>query len=117
MFNSKNPRILIGPKPSPKADHDGFYVIRTNLPGEVMEPDDVVGSYKSLALVERKNTRRRTDDGAAVTSWRDLLCHMGTLSLNTVARPINPNYAFTVIATDLQQKAFELPGVKPVRVL
>ncbi len=67
---------------------------------------------------KRKNARRRTADGIPLTSWRDLLRHLATLSLNTVAMPINPNYAFTVTATptQLQQKAFDLLGVKPIRV-
>ena len=67
---------------------------------------------------KRKNARRRTADGIPLTSWRDLLRHLATLSLNTVAMPINPNYAFTVTATptELQQKAFDLLGVKPIRV-
>ncbi len=66
---------------------------------------------------KRKNTRLRTDEGTAVTSWRDLLRHLATLSRNTVALPKNPDYAFTVTAapTQLQQKAFDLLGVKPIR--
>lgn len=172
---------------------DGLYIVRTSLSAEAMGAQEVVGSYKSLALVERafrsfksvdlqvrpvfhrreprvrahlflcmlayyvewhmrerlapilhgdhdkaegeaarasivapravsraakrKNARRRTDDGVAVTSWRDLLRHLASLTLNTVAFPINPDYAFTVTAnpTKLQKKAFDLLGVKPIR--
>jgi len=32
---------------------DGIYVVRTSLPGEVMNADDTVHAYKSLAWVER----------------------------------------------------------------
>ncbi|MCP4330526.1 MAG: IS1634 family transposase, partial [Alphaproteobacteria bacterium] len=32
---------------------DGFYVLRTNLPAEVMEADEAVRTYKGLARVER----------------------------------------------------------------
>jgi hypothetical protein len=32
---------------------DGIYVLRTNLAGDVLERDEVVASYKSLAYVER----------------------------------------------------------------
>ncbi len=173
---------------------DGLYVIRTNLPPEAMSAEELVGSYKSLAQVERafrtmksvdlqiravyhwlvprvrahlflcmlayhvewhmrerlrpilyddhdraaaeakrpsivasrepspaakrKRARHRTDEGTALTSFRDLLRHLTTQTLNSVTTPINPNYSFTVTATptDLQRTAFELLGVKPLRV-
>ncbi len=43
---------------------------------------------------------------------------MATQTLNSVTTAINPNYGFTVTAapTDLQTTAFELLGVKPIRV-
>ena len=67
---------------------------------------------------KRKRSRHRTDEGTALTSLRDLLAHLGTLTLNRVTTPINPDYSFTVTATptDLQQRAFELLGVKPLCV-
>ena len=173
---------------------DGLYVIRTNLPQETMEAEDLVKSYKSLAQVERafrslksvdlqirpvyhwlaprvrahlflcmlayhvewhmrerlapilyaehdkaraetqrpsivapleaspatkrKRTRHRTDEGTALTSFRDLLRHLASLTLNTVTTSLNPNDSFTVTATptNLQRRAFELLGVKPIRV-
>ncbi len=67
---------------------------------------------------KRKRTRQRTHEGTPLTSWRDLLRHLASLTLNSVTTPINPNYSFTVAATptDLQRRAFELLGVKPLRV-
>ena len=42
---------------------------------------------------------RRCNENFGLTSWRDLLRHLATLTLNSVTTPINPNYSFTVIAT------------------
>ncbi len=173
---------------------DGLYVIRSNLPKEAMQAEQLVASYKSLAQVERafrslksvdlqirpvhhwlaprvrahlflcmlayhvewqmrqrlapilqadhdkaaaeaarpsivapleaspaarrKRSRQRTEDGIPVTSLRDLLRHLASLTLNSVSTPINPDYSFTVTATPtkLQRKAFELLGVKPICV-
>jgi hypothetical protein len=145
---------------------DGLYVIRTNLPPEALSAEQLVGSYKSLAQVERAfrtmksvdlqirpvyhwlapgvrahlflcmlayhvewhmrerlrpilyDDHDRADEGTALTSFRDLLRHLATQTFNSVTTPINPNYSFTVTATptDLQRKAFELLGVKPLRV-
>ena len=58
-----------------------------------------------------------------MTAWRSphgvIFCAIWRpLTLNTVAVPINPNYAFTVTATptELHQKAFDLLGVNPIGV-
>jgi hypothetical protein len=173
---------------------DGLYVIRSNLPQEAMNAEQLVKSYKSLAQVERafrslksvdlqirpvyhwleprvrahlflcmlayhvewhmrqrlapilysdhdkaaaelerpsivappepslaakrKRTRHRTDEGTPLSSLHDLLRHLATMTLNSVTTPINPDYSFTVTATptDLQKRAFELLGVKPICV-
>ncbi len=67
---------------------------------------------------KRKRTRHRTDEGTPITSLRDLLRHLATQTLNSVTTPINKDYSFTVTATptDLQRRAFELLGVKPICV-
>ena len=67
---------------------------------------------------QRKRARHKTDEGAPLTSLRDLLRHLATMTLNNVTSPINPDYSFTVTATptDLQRRAFELLGIKPICV-
>lgn len=78
----------------------------------------VVAPLEPSPAAKRKRARHRTDEGAPLTSFRDLLRHLASLTLNSVVAPINPDYSFTVTATptDLQTRAFELLGVKPICV-
>ncbi len=78
----------------------------------------VVAPSEPSPAARRKRTRHRSDEGTPITSLRDLLRHLATMTLNTVTMPINPDYSFTVTAspTDIQKKAFELLGVKPICV-
>jgi hypothetical protein len=78
----------------------------------------IVAPLEASPATKRKRTRHRTDQGTALTSFRDLLRHLASLTLNTVTTPINPNDRLTLTATptDLQTKAFELLGVKPISV-
>jgi hypothetical protein len=82
------------------------------------ERPSIVAPSEPSPAAERKRARHRTDQGTPLTSFRDLLRHLATLTLNTVSTPLNPNYSFTVTATptELQTKAFDLLGVKPMRV-
>jgi Transposase DDE domain len=168
---------------------DGFYVLRTNVPSDVLTTADTVRAYKSLASVERafrslktvdldirpifhwvsprvrahvflcmlayhlewhirqalapilfddhdraaaealrpspvakarpspaakrKAKTKRTDDGQPVHSFRTLLADLATLTRNTVRCGEAP--AMTILArpTKIQQRAFQLLGVKP----
>jgi hypothetical protein len=168
---------------------DGFYVLRTNVPSDVLSTADTVRAYKSLASVERafrslktvdldirpifhwvsprvrahvflcmlayhlewhirqalapilfddhdraaaealrpspvakarpspaakrKAKTKRTDDGQPVHSFRTLLADLATLTRNTVRCGKAP--AMTILArpTKIQQRAFQLLGVKP----
>ena len=67
---------------------------------------------------KRKRGARRTDDGVPVNSFRGLVDHLATMTLNLVASPHAPNATITLIAkpTPLQAKAFDLLGVAPLRV-
>jgi hypothetical protein len=78
----------------------------------------VVAPLVPSPAAKRKRARHRTDQGTPLTSFRDLLRHLASLTLNSVTTPINPDYSFTLTATptDLQKRAFELLGVKPVCV-
>ena len=97
-------------KPILYDDHDKA-AAETNRPS-------IVAPLEPSPAAKRKRARRRTDDGIPLTSFRDLLRHLASLTLNSVVTPINPDYSFTVTATptDLQRRAFELLGVKPMCV-
>ena len=97
-------------KPILYADHDKA--------AAEAERSSIVAPLEPSPAAKRKARRHRTDEGSPLTSLRDLLRHLATLTLNSVITPVNPNYSFTVTATptDLQSTAFELLGVKPICV-
>ena len=66
----------------------------------------------------RKRGTRRSDDGVPLSSFRGLLDHLATMTLNLVASAHAPNAAITLVAkpTPLQEKAFKLLDVAPLRV-
>ena len=67
---------------------------------------------------KRKRGARRSDDGVPVSSFRGLLDHLATMTLNLVASAHAPNATITLAAkpTTLQAKALELLGIAPIRV-
>jgi hypothetical protein len=167
---------------------DGFYVLRTNVPADVINTADTVRAYKSLARVERafrslkttdldirpifhwasprvrahvflcmlayylewhmrqalapmlfddhdrsagealrsspvakaepspaakrKAKKKCTDDGQPVHSFRTLLADLATLTRNTVKCGKAPEMALLARPTEIQQRAFDLLGVK-----
>ena len=78
----------------------------------------VVAPPEPSPAAKRKRARPRTDQGTPLTSFRDVLRHLATLTLNSVTTAINPSYSLTVTATPTapQRTAFEPLGVKPFRV-
>jgi hypothetical protein len=82
------------------------------------ERPSIVAPLEPSPAAKRKRASHRSDAGGPVTSLRDLLRHLATLTLNSVTMPINPDYSFTVTATPtaLQRRAFELLGVTSIRV-
>ena len=81
------------------------------------ERDSVVAKARRSAQARAKETTGRTADGLRVHSFHSLLADLATLTRSTVATALNPNYAFTVHTrpTPIQNKAFELLGIKPDR--
>jgi Transposase DDE domain len=67
---------------------------------------------------KRKRATRRSDDGMPVSSFRGLIDHLATMTLNLVASAHAPNATITMTAkaTPLQTKALELLNVHPTRV-
>jgi hypothetical protein len=74
----------------------------------------VAAAQPSPASV-RKRGRRRSDDGLPVSSLRDLLRHLATLTLNTVALAKTRPATTTLYArpTPLQARALHLLGIRP----
>ena len=67
---------------------------------------------------KRKRATRRSDDGTPVGSFRGLIDHLATMTLNLVPSAHAPNATITMTAkaTPLQTKALELLDVPPMRV-
>jgi len=85
-------------------DHAGAKAQRAS-PVAAAEPSDA-------AL--HKRASRRGDDGVPISSFRDLLRHLATLTLNLVAIPGAKPSSSTILAkpTPLQQRAFDLLAVR-----
>lgn len=66
----------------------------------------------------RKRGRRSTDDGVPLSSFRDLMAHLATQTMNVVAVVGAPEAAFTTTSkpTALQQAALNLLGTERGRV-
>ena len=65
-----------------------------------------------------KKATKRTTQGLPVMTFGDLLAHLGTLARNTMSAPLMADHTFTLCTTPtpLQQAAFRLIGIDPVRV-
>jgi hypothetical protein len=79
---------------------------------EAARASPVAAAQPSPASV-RKRGRRRSDDGLPVSSLRDLLRHLATLTLNTVALPKTRPATLYARPTPLQARAFDLLGIRP----
>lgn len=66
----------------------------------------------------RKRGRRSTDDGLPLSSFRDLMAHLATQTMNVVAMAGAPEAAFTTTSkpTTLQEAALRLLDAEPGRV-
>jgi transposase len=73
----------------------------------------VAQAQRSKAAV-KKQTTGLTEDGLPVHSFRSLLADLATLARNTITTAISPLCPLTVLTrpTPIQQKAFDLLGVK-----
>ena len=80
--------------------------------GEALRPSPVAKARPSPAA-KRKATTKRTDDGLPVHSFRTLLADLATLTRNTVRWANAPTMALLASPTTIQQRAFDLLGVKP----
>jgi transposase len=80
--------------------------------GEALRPSPVAKAQPSPAA-KRKAKTKRTDDGLPVHSFRTLLADLATLTRNTVRWANAPAMVLLASPTQIQQRAFDLLGVKP----
>ncbi len=74
----------------------------------------VVAQAQRSKSAIKKQTTGLTEDGLPVHSFQSLLADLATLARNTITTAIAPLYPLTVLTrpTPIQQKAFDLLGVK-----
>jgi hypothetical protein len=80
--------------------------------GEALRSSPVAKAKPSPAA-KRKAITKRTDDGLPVHSFRTLLADLATLTRNTVKLANAPAMVLLATPTQIQQRAFDLLGVKP----
>ena len=80
--------------------------------GEALRPSPVAKAQPSPAA-KRKARTKRTDDGLPVHSFQTLLADLATLTRNTVRFASAPTMALLATPTQIQQRAFDLLGLKP----
>ena len=79
--------------------------------GEALRSSPVVKAEPSPAA-KRKANKKRTDEGLPVHSFRTLLADLATLTRNTVRCGKAPEMALLARPTEIQQRAFDLLGIK-----
>lgn len=79
--------------------------------GEALRSSPVAKAQPSPAA-KRKAKKKHTDDGLPVHSFRTLLADLATLTRNTVRCGKAPEMALLARPTEIQQRAFDLLGVK-----
>ena len=79
--------------------------------GEALRSSPVAKAEPSPAA-KRKAKKKLTDDGLPVHSFRTLLADLATLTRNTVRCGKAPEMALLARPTEIQQRAFDLLGVK-----
>jgi len=79
---------------------------------EALRKSPVAKAERSPAALA-KQTTGRTDDGLPVHSFHTLLHDLATVTKNTVATALAPDFPFTITTrpTHIQKKAFDLLGI------
>jgi hypothetical protein len=81
---------------------------------ETLRPSVVAKAQRSPAALA-KQSYGTTPDGLPVHSFQSLLADLGTLAQNTITTALNPRHELVLYTrpTAVQQKAFDLLGLKP----
>jgi len=77
-----------------------------------------VASTEPSASVKSKKAIKRNANGDPVHSFAGLIDHLGSMTRNTICMPFAKKHPFTLLSksTPLQQDAFNLLGIDPMRV-
>jgi hypothetical protein len=90
----------------------------TDIGATKAERRSPVASTEPSATVKAKKATKRNADGLRVMGFAELVDHLGTLVRNTMSMPLPTRHCFTLHSkpTPLQQAAFNLLGLDPLRV-
>ena len=90
----------------------------TDLEAARAERSSPVAKTEPSEAVKAKKATKRSADGHPVMSFADLIAHLGTLVRNTMRLPHHTAHRFTLYSrpTGLQEAAFKLLGIDPLRV-
>ncbi|MFL5072638.1 MAG: IS1634 family transposase [Xanthobacteraceae bacterium] len=90
----------------------------TELASARAERTSPVAATEPSEAAKAKKATKRSADGLRVMSFADLIDHLGTLVRNTMRAPLRTRHRFTLYATPtpLQEAAFQLLGIDPLRV-
>jgi transposase len=77
-----------------------------------------VAKTEPSETVKAKKATKRSADGQPAMSFSQLMAHLGTLTRNTMRVPLRKSHRFTLHSrpSKLQEAAFKLLGIEPVRV-
>jgi transposase len=90
----------------------------TELEAAREERASPVAKTEPSATVKAKKATKRSADGQPAMSFSQLMAHLGTLTRNTMRVPLRKSHRFTLHSrpTKLQEAAFKLLGIEPMRV-
>jgi hypothetical protein len=90
----------------------------TGLAAAKAERSSPVASTEPSHAANNKKATKRSAEGQRVMSFTGLMAHLGTLSRNTMRVSLRTTHQFTLYAkpTPLQQAAFKLLALEPMRV-
>ena len=90
----------------------------TDLEAARAERASPVAKTEPSEAAKAKKATKRSADGHPVMGFADLMAHLGTLTRNTMRVPLRPKHRFTLCSrpTPLQQAAFKLLDLNPIRV-
>jgi transposase len=90
----------------------------TELEAAREERTSPVAKTEPSATVKAKKATKRSADGQPAMSFSQLMAHLGTLTRNTMRVPLRQSHRFTLHSrpTKLQEAAFKLLGIEPMRV-
>ena len=93
-------------------------ILFTDHQPEARTRASVVRPAEPSPAAREKIAKRRTSDDLPIMSWRDLMAHLGTLTINETVLPAGGRNTIQILArpTALQARAFELLAVPLPRV-